>query len=390
MRSAEQGAVITGIGMSQVGRRLGRTGLDLTLESCTQAIQDAGLTPADIDGVASYPGDGSPVGGASVTQLQDVMRLDLSYFGGYGEGPAQLTGFHHACLAVATGLARHVLVYRTVTEATAFAGGVDGLKLAQAVPGIDWLWQWTLPYGGAAVPSWVALFATRYFHEHGATREDLAAIAMTFRKNAALNPDAVYRAPLDLDEYLSSRMISSPFCLYDCDVPVDGSTAFVVSAADYAPDAPRPGVQVMGLGWAPGARRSWAQLTDLYGAALPAARQMWERSGLRPDDVDVAGLYDGFTLIPMLWLEAMGFCGPGEAAAYIDGGRGISRGGRLPVNPHGGQLSAGRLHGYGFLHEMVTQLRGDAGERQVAAAEVAVASNGIGPASGCVALARWR
>lgn len=390
MTPAEQGVAITGIGMSQVGRRLGRDGLDLTLDSALQAIADAGLTPGDIDGLASYPGNGSPVGGASVSQVQDALRLDLSYFGGYGEGPAQLTGFLHACLAVATGLARHVLVYRTVTESAAYVGGVDPARLVEMIPGVDWQWPWVEPYGGASVPTWVAPIATRHFHEYGTSRDDLATVATTFRAHAGLNPAAVYRESLSREDYFASRMIAWPFCLYDCDVPVDGSTAFVLSAVETAVDAPGPAVQVMGLGWAPGPRRPWAQLPDLYGATVPSARQMWSRSGMGPDDVDVAGLYDGFSLIPLIWLEALGFCEAGGASDFLDGGRAITFGGRLPVNPHGGQLSAGRLHGYGVIHEMVTQLRGEGGARQVDGAEVAVVTNGVGPAAGCALLARMR
>jgi hypothetical protein len=144
---AEQRAIISGIGKSQTGRRLGRTGLDLTLESALLAVADAGLTMSDIDGLATYPGTNAAAGGASLSEVQDALRLDLSWHGAYGEGPAQLTAFFHACLAVAAGLARHVLVYRTITEATAYAGGVDAVRLVQQVPGTDWMWPWMLPYG---------------------------------------------------------------------------------------------------------------------------------------------------------------------------------------------------------------------------------------------------
>jgi acetyl-CoA acetyltransferase len=230
----------------------------------------------------------------------------------------------------------------------------------------------------------------RHFHEFGTSREDLASVALTFRAHAGLNPTAVYREPLTREQYFAARMISSPLCLFDCDVPIDGSTAFVVSSVDCAADLRTPAVAVAGLGWAAGRRRPWAQLPDLYGATMPAAKQMWQRSGLAPDDVQVVGLYDGFSIIPLLWLEALGFCGLGESGQFIDGGRALTLHGRLPANTNGGQLSGGRLHGYGFIHEAVLQLRGQAEGRQVDGAEVAVVTNGIGPAAGCMALTTLR
>ncbi|MEY2464882.1 MAG: hypothetical protein QOH64_3020, partial [Acidimicrobiaceae bacterium] len=210
--------------------------------------------------------------------------------------------------------------------------------------------------------------------------------------NAALNPKGVYRDPMSLDDYLGIRMISDPLCLYDCDVPADGSTAVIVSRADSAADLRRPPIAVEAVGTAIHGRPSWDQWDDLTTMALrDAAAQLWTRTDLTPADVDVAELYDGFSFIALCWLEALGFCAKGEGGPFIDGGERIARDGLLPLNTHGGQLSAGRLHGYGFLHEACAQLWGVAGERQVVRPggrqpEVAVAAAGGGPLAGCLLL----
>jgi acetyl-CoA acetyltransferase len=235
----------------------------------------------------------------------------------------------------------------------------------------------------------VAPYAARYMHEYGVSREQLAWIPVTQRAHAALNPDAVYRSPLTAGDYLGSRMISSPMCLYDCDVPVDGATAFVVSAAETAGDLRAP-VRIEAMAGVVEGRPSWDQWEDMGRVGYGAAAAMWARTSLRPGDVDVAELYDGFTIEAVWWLEAMGFCGPGEAGAFVAGGRRIGLGGSLPLNTWGGQLSGGRLHAaFGHLAEAVRQLRGEAGARQVTGAEVAAVTSVGGIEAGAALLTRW-
>jgi acetyl-CoA acetyltransferase len=182
-------------------------------------------------------------------------------------------------------------------------------------------------------------------------------------------------------------MIAEPLCLYDCDVHCDGSTALVVSHADYAGDARGAVVHVDALGTAPSARAELAQQPDLL-PGRRAAEQLWNRTELRPGDVDVVGLYDGFSILTLLWLEALGFCGIGESGAFVDGGDRIALGGDLPLNTNGGQLSGGRLHGLGFAHEVCLQLRGEAGARQVPDAGVGIVAVGAVPYVGCMLLRR--
>jgi acetyl-CoA acetyltransferase len=225
---------------------------------------------------------------------------------------------------------------------------------------------------------------------YGTTKQQLGWLAINSRRNAAHNPRAVYREPMTMDDYLGARMISTPFGLYDCDVPVDGSIAFVVSAAEHASACPQPPVRIEAFGGAPGSG-GWIARPDYPRmASTEAAAAMWSRTALRPGDVDIAELYDGFTFLTFAWLEALGLCGEGEAGSFVEGATRIALDGELPLNTYGGQLSAGRMHGYWVVHEACLQLRGEAGERQVTRRqpEVAVATNGGGPIAGCLLLTR--
>jgi acetyl-CoA acetyltransferase len=379
----ERQTIISGTGQSDVGRRLHRTGLDLTLEAVEAAVDDAGLTLDDIDGVSTYPGMGGPFGGATGAEVHDALRLRLNWRDGGAETSGQLGAVHKAVLAVAAGLARHVVVYRTVVEGTGqpMRAGA-GMSLPPSM-------RYLLPFGASSAANWIACYAQRHMHDYGTTREQLGAIPDNARRFAAMNPKAIYTDPMTLDDYLNVRLISTPFCLYDCDVPCDGSTAVIVSHRDFAPDARHGAVHVNAMGTALRGRPSWDQFDDLTTMAMrDSAAPMWERTELGPADVDTAQLYDGFTWLTMAWIEALGFCGKGEGGPFVEGGERIGLGGELPLNTWGGQLSSGRLHGFGFLHEGVLQLRGQAGPRQVEGAEVAVVAAGGGPESGCLLLTR--
>jgi acetyl-CoA acetyltransferase len=398
MEVLERRAALTGIGQSEIGRRLGRDPLELTLDACLAAIADAGLTPRDIDGLASYPGAGAGgpgFTGAGVTDVHDALRLELNWYTGGIELPAQLGAVIDACAAVATGLATHVLCFRSVWEGTAQGkGGRAGIGVGdgggRGFRAAGNMLEFTLPFRAYSAANWIAMNAQRHFHEYGTTREQLAWIALNARRNAAGNPNAIYRDPLSLDEYLAARPISTPFGLFDCDVPCDGATAMIVSRVDRARDLRRPPLRVEAVGSALRGRPSWDQFDDLTTMALrDAAKMLWERTDLRPTDVDVAELYDGFSFIALAWLEALGFCKRGEGGPFIDGGARIALDGEIPLNTGGGQLSGGRLHGFGFLHEACVQLWGEGGARQVPGdPRVAVAAAGGGPLGGCLLLVR--
>jgi acetyl-CoA acetyltransferase len=395
----ERRACITGVGQSEIGRRLYRDPLELTLDGCLAAIADAGLTPADIDGLSTYPGPmGTPAGfsGAGAYEVMDALRLNCGWYGSGLETSGQLGSVINACLAVAAGLANHVLCFRSVWEGSAQGdkgrsavmpggggGGSGGFK-AQG------FMAWNLPFTAPSASIWIGMFAQRHFYKYGTTKEQMAWIPLNARKNAALNPNAIYREPMSMDDYMNARMITTPFGLFDCDAPCDGATAVIVSRRERAKDMPKTPLRVEAVGTRIAGRPSWDQFDDL--SAMPnrdAGRQLWERTDLKPSDVQMAQLYDGFSWLTMSWLEALGLCGLGESGPFIDGGTRIARDGQLPLNTHGGQLSGGRLHGYGFLHEGATQMWGEAGDRQIATPpEVGVIAAGGGNTCGCLLLVR--
>jgi acetyl-CoA acetyltransferase len=381
----EEDVALTGIGMSETGRRLMMSPLWLTVQACEAAIADAGLTIDDIDGVSTYPGGGDlgGFGEGGVNALEGALGIRPTWHNGAIEtfGPAgSVIG---AMLAVAGGLARHVLCFRTLWEATYNELMRQGKVIGQAGIATGWL----KPFGAISAAHTLAMNAQRHFHRYGTTRETLGWIALNQRANAALTPTAIYRTPLTMEEYLDARMITTPFGLYDCDVPCDGAVAVIVSHIDVARDMAKAPVLVEAVGTQIIERLDWDQSTLTHEPqSLGQAAHMWSRTSLLPTEVDIAELYDGFTINCLSWIEALGFCGIGEAKDFIDGGHNIARDGLLPLNTHGGQLSHGRLHGMGLLHEAVSQLRGEAGERQVEGARIGVVSSGGLTPSGVILL----
>lgn len=392
----EQRAVISGIGISRVGRKTGIAGIDLTRESVTAAVADAGLTMGDIDAIATLgetPAD-------EVARTLGIRNDRTIAFVPTGGLFAPVMG---AFLAVASGDVRHVLVYRTVQmmggaivnpdggaapppppPPRPSAGGDGREAMARNMGDIQPL----LTYHAYSAANWLAMHAQRHMHLYGTTKEQFGALAVNSRKNAALNERAAYRDPITMDDYLNARPVSDPFGLLDCDVPIDGSIAVVVSHVDYADDAPNAAVRVQSMGGSPGLG-GWEYRPDYPKmASVDAARELWSKTDLTAGDVDFVELYDGFTFLTFAWLEALGFCADGESGPFVEGGDRIAIGGELPVNTYGGQLSAGRMHGYWVLHEACLQLRGEAGARQVNGAEVAIASIGGGPIAGCILLTR--
>jgi len=388
--SVETTTAVTGIGQSDVGRRLGIDPLSLTLDACMEAIADAGLRVEDIDGLSTYPGPGSGgpgFNGANAYEVIDAMRLSVDWYDSGMETPGQLGSVMKAVMAINAGFATHVLCYRSVWEGSAQGTGGRQLGAAQATRASGFA-QWTSPYGSLSAGNWIALYAQAHMDRYGTTSEQLGQIAVNARRNAALNPKAIYTDPMTLDDYLASRMITTPLRLFDCDAPCDGATAFVISRRDAAKDTASTPITIEAMGSALHDRAAWDQFSDLTrSVGSAAADQMWSRTDLTPQDVDLAELYDGFSILALLWLEAMRLVPFGEAGSFLEGGANIARDGILPLNTHGGQLSAGRLHGYGFFHEAVTQLRGEGGARQVTSTPtVAAVAAGGGNTCGCFLL----
>ncbi|MER5531648.1 OB-fold domain-containing protein [Streptomyces sp. NPDC002677] len=371
----EDKVALTGIGASRLGRRLMVPPLSLTVRACEAAVADAGLALDDIDGLATYPGAGAYGGFAEggITALESALGIRPTWHQGGGETFGPCGSLIAAMLAIAGGLARHVLCFRTVWESSYGELVRQGRFAPPAGPDPGWL----KPFGATSAAHTLAQNAQRHMHRYGTTRETLGWIALNQRANAALNPTAIYRDPMTMDDYLQARPITTPFGLYDCDVPCDGAVAVVVSAVDAARDLARPPVLVEAVGTQITERLEWDQSTLTHEPqTLGQSAHLWSRTALRPADVDVAELYDGFTFNCLSWIEALGFCGIGEAKDFLDGGKNIARDGVLPLNTHGGQLSHGRTHGMGLVHEAIVQLRGDGGARQVPGARVAVVSSG--------------
>jgi acetyl-CoA acetyltransferase/uncharacterized OB-fold protein len=382
----EHRAVLSGVGRSALGRRLMVNPLSLTIDACLEAVADAGLRIEDIDGLSTYPGFvGMGMSEGGVTAVEEALRIHPTWINGGGDIPGPGGAVIVAALAVANGLCRHVLCFRTVWESTFATLGLRAAGGGRA----SGAQQWLAPFGALSAANWIAANANQYMHRYGATREMLGLIALNGRQNAARNPAAIYRQPMTMDDYMTARPITTPFGLYDCDVPCDGSIAVVVSDASVAGDLPHTAVRIEAVGTQVLERISWDQGTVTHEPqVLGPAAHLWTRTDLRPRDVDLALVYDGFTFNAVSWIEALGFCALGEAQDWLDGGRRIALDGELPVNPHGGQLSEGRTHGFGFIYEAVKQLRHDAGDRQVADPTTAVVTTGGGTPSGVLLLQR--
>ena len=389
----EKNTAITGIGQSEIFRKPQILPFELAVRACELAIADAGLRPEDIDGLACWPnvprGTVSGSGAAAISDIANSLDLKLNWWSG-AENAAQLSPIMEAIAAISAGYATHVLCWRSLGERWAPSYGSAAAEAGQALASAtSWL-EFLLPYQAPSASIWTALHASAHMERYGITREQMSAIPIVQRRNAGLNPKAIYREPITIDEYMSSRMITTPFCLLDCDIPCDGATAVIVSRLDAARDLKQTPVRIEAVGAGSYDRMdTWVSRHDFPRMAMhDAAKMMWSRTDLRPSDVDTAHLYDGFSWLAMSWLEALGLCGEGESGAFIEGGERISLTGELPINTNGGQLSEGRMHGFGHLHEAVLQLRGQAGARQVAGVKVSAVGNGGGSLGGAALLRR--
>jgi acetyl-CoA acetyltransferase len=380
-------AYLTGVGQSQVGMKLTRPPLLLTVDAVREALNEAGLTISQIDGVSTYPGrvpaflGFSPVG---ADELIDALGIRATWHAGGGEISSQLGAVVAAAMAVRTGQARHVICYRTVYEAAALARPAEYPPMRRET--VDGYSQWFAPFNALSAVNWTAQYAMRHVKRYGLTREQLAQIALTDRAHAALNPRALVRQPLTMDEYLAARMISTPLCLYDCDRFTDASTVLIVSAGNAVDEVSCTPIRIAAMAGTV-ERHSWDQAEWM--ACYPTGADLWKRTDYKPADVDTAQLYDGFSFQALAWLEALGFCDVGEGGRFIEGGQRIALDGELPLNTFGGQIGAGRLHGFGFAHEAVLQLRGKGGARQIPGdPRVAVCASGGGPLATALLLAR--
>ena len=383
---------ITGVGMSKIGRNTGTPPTLLLADAALEAIADAGLTRDDIDGLCTFPGkiDSSPgMSPLGIGEARNALGLKTTWHSNTAEGPAQMSALMVAAMAVATGHARHVLCFRLLTESSSQSAGKRASVPSGTSDRVSGWFAWYLPMNAPSAANWTGWMATRYMHEFGLTREHLGMIAVSQRANALHNPRALMKTPLTMEDYFAARMISSPLGLFDCDIPIDGACCFVVSSLEAARDCRKPPLRIEAFGAGMESKETWDQRADLTTmAAHDAGKDLWRRTDIKPSDVQVLALYDGFSIFVPIWLEALGFCGHGEARDFIAEGN-IRINGRFPTNTGGGQLSGGRLHGFGLLHEACIQLWGEGGGRQVAGGpRTAVCGTGGGPLAGAMLLVR--
>jgi acetyl-CoA acetyltransferase len=353
-------AAVVGIGATEFSKASGRSELRLAVEAVEAAIADAGLEPADIDGMVTYTADTNP----EIEIARSLGIGELSFFSRIHHGGGAACGtVQQAVLAVHAGVADAVVCYRAFNERSGnrFGAGVQGrAPVANAEMAH---FSWYAPFGLLTPAQWVAMFATRYMHEYGATSEDFGRIAVADRLHAATNPKAwFYEQPITLEDHQASRWIVEPLHLLDCCQESDGAQAIVVTSVERARDLPNPPVIVNAA--AQGAGDDQDMMTSYYRESITGipemglvARQLWNTTGLGPADIQTAVIYDHFTPLALPQLEEFGFCGRGEAKDFIARGN-IELGGDLPINTHGGQLGEAYIHGMNGIAEGVRQVRG--------------------------------
>jgi acetyl-CoA acetyltransferase len=371
-------AAIVGIGATEFSKDSGRSELTLAAEAVRAALDDAGLTAAEVDGMVTFTMDTSP----EITVAQAAGIGELSFFSRvhYGGGAACAT-VQQAALAVATGVAEVVVCYRAFNERSGRRFGAGVQQREPSAEGVAL--GWALPFGLLTPASWVAMAAQRYLHTYGLTPEAFGHVAVVDRKYAATNPAAYFHGrPITLAEHAASRWIVEPLRLLDCCQETDGGQALVVTSVERARDLPHPPAVITAA--AQGAGRAQEQMTSFYRDELTGlpemgvvARQLWRTSGLSPTDIDVGILYDHFTPFVLMQLEEFGFCKPGEAADFVAEER-------LALNTHGGQLGEAYLHGMNGVAEAVRQLRGTS-VNQIPGAGRTLVTAGTGvPTSGLI------
>jgi acetyl-CoA acetyltransferase len=379
-------AAVVGIGATEFSKDSGRSELRLACEAVEAAIADAGLEPSQIDGMVTYTQETNP----EIEIARNLGIGELSFFSRIHHGGGAACGtVQQAVLAVHAGVADAVVCYRAFNERSGrrFGAGVqDRPPIATAEASH---FSWYAPFGLLTPAQWVAMFATRYMHEYGVTSEDFGRVAVADRKHAATNPKAwFYEKPITLEEHQASRWIVEPLHLLDCCQESDGAQAIVVTSLERARDLAQPPAVIRAS--AQGAGEQQDMMTSYYReriTGLPemglVARQLWNTTGLGPDDMQTAVIYDHFTPLVFPQLEEFGFCERGAAKDFVRDST-IEMGGKLPVNTHGGQLGEAYIHGMNGIAEGVRQVRGTAVNQVDGVENVLVTAGTMVPTSALV------
>lgn len=358
-------AAITGVGCTEFSRRAGRTELQLACEAITAALADAGLAAADVDGIVSYTVD--PVEETELVRSVGFEEIHWSSRIPYGGG-GSMGVLLHAAAAIASGAATTIVAYRSIrarSGATRFGGAKIAPSPTAGHSGTTAV-QWCMPFGVLTPASWMALNATRYMHEYGVTSADFGRAVVQMRAYAATNPAAWgYEKPITLDDHQESRWIVEPCVrLFDCCQETDGSVALVLTSTERAADLPNPPVRIVaasgsGLFEQEIATDHYRPDLSVMDGSVALARRLFDESGVSRADLDAAMIYDAFSPILLMQLEALGFCGPGEAKDFVADGN-LALDGALPCNTNGGLIGEGYIHGLNLVLEATRQLRGTA------------------------------
>ncbi|MBI2165684.1 MAG: hypothetical protein HYU29_04705 [Chloroflexi bacterium] len=374
---------IVGVGHTKFGRSIDRHALDLIAEAMQNALDDCGLRKEDLDGLCSNFGWPASY---DVDAMAETLGLNLNWYGQtWTHGRFCASVIQWASFVVHFGLANYVACVIGQGAGPRMVGGagdIEGRRETGGGHGESPHYGMTSPGAGAA------LAARRYFHRYGATPEQLAAVPIAFRKHASLNPNAIMRAPITREDYLNSRFVCEPLRLYDYCLVNDGGTCVIVTSADRAKHLKKPPVYIAGMQGIRTGRQEFIfglpglgvmQQEEFAYAPKPEQLKIYQTSGLGPKDIGALYTYDAFSFLAWVALERFAFCGPGEAPSFTQGGQ-IELGGELPMNTNGGLMSEAHMSGWNHQIEIVRQLRGECGERQVKGLEVAMWANAYGDA----------
>jgi acetyl-CoA acetyltransferase len=376
-------AAIVGVGATEFSRHAGRTELQLACEAITASLDDAGMTASDVDGIVSYTVD--PVEETELVRSAGFREIAFSSRVPYGGGGSMGT-LLHAAAVIASGAAEVVVAYRAIrarSGATRFGGAKTAASPTSAHSGTTAM-QWCMPYGVLTPASWMALNATRYMHTYGVNSADIGRAVVQLRAYAETNPAAWgYRRPMTLEDHQSARWIAEPCIrLLDCCQETDGSVALVITSRERAADLPRPSVLIAaaagaGLFEQEIASDHYRPDLSVMDGSVALGRRLFEGSGFRRDDLDAAMIYDAFSPILLMQLEALGFCGLGEAKDFVADGN-LALDGALPTNTNGGLIGEGYIHGLNLVCEAVRQLRGTAVNQVPGARQILVSASRTG------------
>jgi acetyl-CoA acetyltransferase len=391
MNELRDQAAIVGIGQTPYSKGLGRSEFDMAVEAILAACADAGISPREIDGVVRYDMEST-----DEEQLLSIVGPGLRYqastsWGGGGS----VSVLVHAAIAVAMGMANHVLVFRSrargkhsVFGKDAVLGGRYWERIAERLPDLT---QWHVPHGLVSAFQEMAMITRRHMIEYGTTEKQFAEVAVATRRHALRNPNAVMRAPMAIADHLGSRMIAEPLRLFDCNIETDGACALIVSSRARARDLRQPPVLIHAGALNAGSHH--IRLSTLLGrdrdddSAARVGRQLWENSGLRPSEIDAFFCYDFFTSFVIIALEDYGFCKRGEGGPFVEDQGLYFEGGKLPTNTNGGQLSEAFIHGLNNNLEAVRQIRGTS-TSQVPGCELVLLAGANTDPTGAVILRR--